>query len=160
MRTSGSLRQVLQSGAVLLESSVAFARCADLAPTPPADGPFPLVMFSPGWGGPAWSAIFLGTRLASHGFVVAIQDWHGRRGAALAGPRTEDVFGGRAGVLVRVEVVSGGRRDPLGRAPGPWVMAHGAAAWLGSETAAHRFHSLLRELVAAAGVGRASAPRP
>lgn len=41
---------------------------------PPAssDGPFPTVVFSPGWGGPAWSALFVGTRLASHGFVVAV----------------------------------------------------------------------------------------
>jgi hypothetical protein len=40
-------------------------------PTPSANGPFPLVMFSPGWGAPAWSAFYVGTRLASHGFVVA-----------------------------------------------------------------------------------------
>ena len=26
------------------------------APAPSAQGPFPLVMFSPGWGGAAWSA--------------------------------------------------------------------------------------------------------
>lgn len=41
---------------------------------PPASsaGPFPIVLFSPGWGAPAWSAVFMGTRLASHGFVVAI----------------------------------------------------------------------------------------
>ena len=34
-------------------------------------GPFPLVMFSPGWGPPAWMEVSIGTRLASHGFVVA-----------------------------------------------------------------------------------------
>ncbi len=35
-------------------------------------GPFPLVVFSPGWGAAAWSEIFIGTRLASHGMVVAV----------------------------------------------------------------------------------------
>lgn len=41
---------------------------------PPAsgEGPFPLILFSPGWGGPAWSGMYIGTRLASHGFVVAL----------------------------------------------------------------------------------------
>jgi len=41
---------------------------------PPAsvNKPFPLVIFSPGWGTPIWAHIFQGTRLASHGFVVAI----------------------------------------------------------------------------------------
>ena len=36
------------------------------------DGPFPLVLFSPGWGAPALSGLYIGTRLASHGFVVAL----------------------------------------------------------------------------------------
>jgi dienelactone hydrolase len=35
-------------------------------------GPFPLVMFSPGWGVPGWAHLSIGARLASHGFVVAI----------------------------------------------------------------------------------------
>jgi dienelactone hydrolase len=48
-------------------------------PMPSANGPFPLVMFSPGWGGAAWSAWFVGTRLASHGFVVAILYHYGDR---------------------------------------------------------------------------------
>lgn len=39
---------------------------------PSAKGPFPLVMVSHGWGGPAWSMMYLGPRLASHGFVVAL----------------------------------------------------------------------------------------
>ena len=34
--------------------------------------PFPLVIFSPGWGLDANFYIYLGTRLASHGFVVAV----------------------------------------------------------------------------------------
>jgi len=34
--------------------------------------PFPLVIFSPGWGGAAWNNISTATRLASHGFVVAV----------------------------------------------------------------------------------------
>jgi predicted dienelactone hydrolase len=42
-----------------------------------SDGPFPLVVFSPGWGGPAWGHIFLAARLASHGFVVAVTHHHG-----------------------------------------------------------------------------------
>jgi predicted dienelactone hydrolase len=37
-----------------------------------ADGPFPLVMVSHGWGGHAWTMLYLGPRLASHGFVVAL----------------------------------------------------------------------------------------
>ena len=43
-------------------------------PTPSAAGPFPLVMVSPGWGWDNWEYIFIGTRLASHGFVVAVTD--------------------------------------------------------------------------------------
>lgn len=34
--------------------------------------PFPLVMFSPGWGAAEWWHTSIGTRLASHGFVVAV----------------------------------------------------------------------------------------
>jgi predicted dienelactone hydrolase len=43
----------------------------------PSDhGPFPLVVFSPGWGCDAWMYIYIGTRLASHGYVVAvIEHW-------------------------------------------------------------------------------------
>ena len=37
-----------------------------------ADRPFPLVMYSPGWGAPYFSGLFASTRLASHGFVVAV----------------------------------------------------------------------------------------
>jgi dienelactone hydrolase len=48
-------------------------------PTPSATMPFPLVMFSPGWGAPAWAAVYLGTRLASHGFVVATLYHYGDR---------------------------------------------------------------------------------
>ena len=39
---------------------------------PSSEGPFPLVMVSHGWGGHAWTMMYLGTRLASHGFVVAL----------------------------------------------------------------------------------------
>lgn len=44
---------------------------------PPSDqGPFPLVVFSPGWGCDNWMYLFIGTRLASHGYVVAvIEHW-------------------------------------------------------------------------------------
>lgn len=38
----------------------------------PARGPFPLVMVSPGWGADHWYYIFIATRLASHGYVVAV----------------------------------------------------------------------------------------
>ena len=41
-------------------------------PDPSADGPFPLLMFSPGWGASASMHTSVGTRLASHGFVVAV----------------------------------------------------------------------------------------
>jgi predicted dienelactone hydrolase len=41
-------------------------------PAPSADGPFPLVVISPGWGGSAWQHMPIATRLASHGFVVAV----------------------------------------------------------------------------------------
>jgi predicted dienelactone hydrolase len=41
-------------------------------PPASAGGPFPLVMFSQGWGGPAWAALYVATRLASHGFAVAL----------------------------------------------------------------------------------------
>jgi hypothetical protein len=42
------------------------------APVPSSRGPFPLLMFSPGWGAEAWHHTSVGTRLASHGFVVAV----------------------------------------------------------------------------------------
>jgi Platelet-activating factor acetylhydrolase, isoform II len=41
-------------------------------PVPSQEKPFPLVVFSPGWGAPTWAHTSLGTRLASHGFVVAV----------------------------------------------------------------------------------------
>jgi predicted dienelactone hydrolase len=46
---------------------------------PPASvkKPFPLVLLSPGWGGPVWVHLYQGTRLASHGFVVAIMYHYG-----------------------------------------------------------------------------------
>ena len=46
---------------------------------PPASGarPFPLVIFSPGWGAPVFAHNSIGTRLASHGFVVAVMFHYG-----------------------------------------------------------------------------------
>jgi dienelactone hydrolase len=41
-------------------------------PDPSEDGPFPLLVFSPGWGAAAWFHTSVGTRLASHGYVVAV----------------------------------------------------------------------------------------
>ena len=41
---------------------------------PSKSGPFPLVAFSPGFDDNAWQNLFIGTRLASHGYVVAIAD--------------------------------------------------------------------------------------
>ena len=38
------------------------------------DGPFPLVVFSPAWDDNNWEYISIGTRLASHGYVVAELD--------------------------------------------------------------------------------------
>jgi predicted dienelactone hydrolase len=49
-------------------------------PAPATDGPFPLVVFSPGWGSGSIGSVFLGTRLASHGFVVAVLDHPGECG--------------------------------------------------------------------------------
>ena len=46
-------------------------------PTPSSDAPFPLVMFSSGWGVPSWGHVSVGTRLASHGFAVAIVTHYG-----------------------------------------------------------------------------------
>lgn len=42
------------------------------APVPSRAKPFPLVVVSPGWGGWNWIHTSIGTRLASHGFVVAV----------------------------------------------------------------------------------------
>ena len=42
------------------------------APPVSSKKPFPLVIFSPGWGGAAWHNVSMATRLASHGFVVAV----------------------------------------------------------------------------------------
>jgi len=42
------------------------------APAPASDGPFPLLMVSVAWQGSAWMYIYFGTRLASHGYVVAV----------------------------------------------------------------------------------------
>jgi hypothetical protein len=41
---------------------------------PSKSGPFPLVVFSPGFSDDAWLHIFIGTRLASHGYVVAVAE--------------------------------------------------------------------------------------
>jgi predicted dienelactone hydrolase len=41
-------------------------------PAPSSNGPFPLVLLSTGWGPHPWSYVNLATRLASHGFVVAV----------------------------------------------------------------------------------------
>jgi len=41
-------------------------------PPPSQDAPFPLVVFSPGWGSTAWLHLYVGARLASHGIAVAI----------------------------------------------------------------------------------------
>jgi len=43
-------------------------------PTPSGDGPFPLVMVSPGSGCDYWQYLYIGTRLASHGYVVAVTE--------------------------------------------------------------------------------------
>jgi predicted dienelactone hydrolase len=49
------------------------------SPPPSSNGPFPLVMFSPGWGNGAWAVFYIGTRLASHGIAVAIVYHYGDR---------------------------------------------------------------------------------
>jgi len=46
-------------------------------PESSSDTPFPLVMFSPGWGAMSLFHMSIGTRLASHGFAVAIVTHYG-----------------------------------------------------------------------------------
>ncbi len=46
-------------------------------PPPSAKKPFPLVVFSPGWGCSIWFHYFLAGRLATHGFVVAVMYHYG-----------------------------------------------------------------------------------
>jgi hypothetical protein len=46
-------------------------------PLPSSAKPFPLVVFSPGWGDPIWGHNFLAGRLASHGFVMAVMYHYG-----------------------------------------------------------------------------------
>ena len=46
-------------------------------PSPSANGPFPLVMVSPGDGDNDWEYLYIGTRLASHGNVVAVTNHYG-----------------------------------------------------------------------------------
>jgi dienelactone hydrolase len=46
-------------------------------PEPSKASPFPLVIFSPGWGGPIWGYHFIVARIASHGFVVAVMYHYG-----------------------------------------------------------------------------------
>ncbi|HVO13204.1 MAG TPA: hypothetical protein VMX54_20850 [Vicinamibacteria bacterium] len=43
-------------------------------PRPSHDGPFPLVVYSMGLGCDTWMYLYIGTRLASHGYVVAIEE--------------------------------------------------------------------------------------
>ena len=47
------------------------------APAPSHNEPFPLVIVSPGFGSTNWCYLYIGTRLASHGFVVAATDHDG-----------------------------------------------------------------------------------
>jgi hypothetical protein len=47
------------------------------APRPSPHGPFPLIVFSPGLGEPATHYVYLGARLASHGYVVALLSHQG-----------------------------------------------------------------------------------
>lgn len=42
--------------------------------SPSKNRPFPLVVLSPAFGSDSWQYIFIGTRLASHGYVVAVTD--------------------------------------------------------------------------------------
>jgi hypothetical protein len=55
------------------------------APRASRRGPFPLVMFSPGWTSDAASYVYAGTRLASHGFVVAVLTHDGEATSPVVG---------------------------------------------------------------------------
>ena len=46
-------------------------------PTPSKDGAFPLLVFSPGKTEQTWQYVYIGTRLASHGYVVAVTEHWG-----------------------------------------------------------------------------------
>lgn len=46
------------------------------APLPSTAGPFPLVLFSPAWGASWTWYVYFGTRVASHGYAVAIVSHH------------------------------------------------------------------------------------
>jgi dienelactone hydrolase len=46
-------------------------------PAPAGSRPFPLVIVSPGWRQSIWEYLYIGPRLASHGFVVAITSHDG-----------------------------------------------------------------------------------
>ncbi len=54
---------------------------------PAAKGPFPLIMYSPGWNNTAYtSAIYLATEIVRHGFVLAAVTHWGDRGAPVLVP--------------------------------------------------------------------------
>lgn len=63
-------------------------------PVPSSDGPFPLMVFSPGWGVSPFYYFYLGARLASYGFVVVIQQTYNEWADSPAMPmldRTKDI---------------------------------------------------------------------
>jgi len=74
------------------------------------DRKFPLVMFSSGFTMPAWAYLYVGTRLASHGFMVAaiqhfsesVWPWDGYDGAAfIAYNRPRDISFALSELLIR-----------------------------------------------------------
>ena len=56
----------------------------------PADGPFQLVMFSPGWGAPAYGYTNIGPSLASQGVVFAAVTHYGDGSSNILGPVTPE----------------------------------------------------------------------
>jgi predicted dienelactone hydrolase len=56
------------------------------------DGPFPLVVFSPGAGADSLGYVHIGTRLASHGFVVAVPTNYDDKYEIKADTTTEPVY--------------------------------------------------------------------
>ncbi len=66
----------MRAGDSPIPSPLGYERAYE-GPAPSSDGPFPLVVVSPGSSVDNWAYLYIGTRLASHGYVVAVTDHEG-----------------------------------------------------------------------------------
>ena len=82
------------------------------------DRPFPLLMYSPGWGNAYYSGLFASTRMASHGFVVAAlthyadgaypwDPWPAIHVADVNRPRDISIGSGALGIFWRLRLSCG-----------------------------------------------------